>query len=160
MKKQKHLFIVAIIMIIALLSSCNQTETITCGACGASVPSDAIFCSKCGSSVAAETTLAPEVTQATENTAPSHVHAWSEWTTTIEATCTAEGNQERSCSCGEKETQSIATIAHTEVVDGAVDATCTKEGKTKGKHCSVCNTVIVPQSTIRTMQFIIVKITA
>ena len=142
MKRQKCLLIAAIIMIISLLSSCNQTETITCGACGADIPDDAIFCAKCGSSVTME-----EVTQGTENTAPSHVHTWSEWTTTIEATCTAEGNQERSCSCGEKEILRIATVDHTETVDEAVAATCEKEGKTEGKHCSVCSIIIVSQKS-------------
>lgn len=37
---------------------------------------------------------------------------------------------------------------HTIVVDKAVAATCTTAGKTQGKHCSVCNTVITAQTTI------------
>ena len=37
---------------------------------------------------------------------------------------------------------------HTVVVDKAVEATCTQEGKTEGSHCSVCNEVLVPQETI------------
>ena len=40
------------------------------------------------------------------------------------------------------------TAAHTEVIDAAVEATCTKTGLTEGKHCSVCNTVLVKQDTI------------
>ncbi|MBO5363441.1 MAG: hypothetical protein J6A46_03855, partial [Clostridia bacterium] len=35
--------------------------------------------------------------------------------------------------------------AHTEVVDKAVAATCTEKGLTQGKHCSVCNEVLVAQ---------------
>ena len=38
--------------------------------------------------------------------------------------------------------------AHTAVVDAAVPATCTTTGLTAGKHCAVCNTVIVEQTTI------------
>ena len=38
--------------------------------------------------------------------------------------------------------------AHTAVVDAAVEPTCTKTGLTEGKHCSVCNTVLVAQTTI------------
>ena len=38
--------------------------------------------------------------------------------------------------------------AHTAVVDAAVPATCTATGLTAGKHCAVCNTVIVEQTTI------------
>ena len=37
---------------------------------------------------------------------------------------------------------------HTEVVDEAVAATCTTDGKTEGKHCSVCGEVIVAQTVI------------
>lgn len=37
---------------------------------------------------------------------------------------------------------------HTEVVDKAVGATCLTDGLTAGKHCSVCNTVIVKQETV------------
>ena len=37
---------------------------------------------------------------------------------------------------------------HTEVVDAAVASTCTTDGKTEGKHCSVCNATLVAQKTI------------
>ena len=45
-------------------------------------------------------------------------------------------------------TEEIAKKAHAVVVDSAVAATCTAAGKTEGKHCSVCNEVIVKQETI------------
>ena len=38
--------------------------------------------------------------------------------------------------------------AHTAVVDAAVPPTCTKTGLTAGKHCAVCNTVLIAQTTI------------
>ena len=39
-------------------------------------------------------------------------------------------------------------IPHTEVVEKAVEPTCTKTGLTEGKHCSVCNTVLVEQKVV------------
>jgi len=38
---------------------------------------------------------------------------------------------------------------HTEVIDYAVEASCTGTGLTEGKHCSVCNTVIKKQETTK-----------
>ena len=37
---------------------------------------------------------------------------------------------------------------HTEVIDEAVEATCTETGLTEGKHCSVCKEVLVAQTVI------------
>lgn len=45
-------------------------------------------------------------------------------------------------------TVTIPATEHTVVTDKAVDATCTETGKTEGKHCSVCQTVLVKQETI------------
>ena len=77
-----------------------------------------------------------------------HVHAFGEWTTVKDATSTVKGEQERICSCGEKETQSIDATGHTEVVDAAVAATCTTDGKSEGKHCSVCSETLIAQNNI------------
>ena len=76
-------------------------------------------------------------------------HTFGEWNTTKAATCTAEGTQARTCEvCGKVETQTIKALGHTEVIDKAVAATCTKTGLTEGKHCSVCNAVIKAQETV------------
>ena len=42
----------------------------------------------------------------------------------------------------------IPAKGHTEVTDPAVPATCEVAGKTEGKHCSVCNKVLVEQTMI------------
>ena len=43
----------------------------------------------------------------------------------------------------------IPASGHTEVTDAAVAATCTTDGKTAGKHCSVCNEVLVKQEPVK-----------
>lgn len=58
-----------------------------------------------------------------------HEHAFGEWQIALEPTCVAEGIEERTCECGEKETKAIPMIAHkkgnwVEVLA----ATCTEEG--------------------------------
>ena len=42
----------------------------------------------------------------------------------------------------------IPANGHTEVTDAAVEPTCTMAGKTEGKHCSVCNAILVAQTEI------------
>ena len=69
-----------------------------------------------------------------ERTAPGH--------TSGEATCT----EAYVCdACGK--TVEEAT-GHTEAIDEAVAPTCTTEGKTEGKHCSVCGEVLVAQEVL------------
>lgn len=47
------------------------------------------------------------------STNPQHIHAFEEWETVKDATCTEEGTKERYCTCGEKQTATIAMKAHT-----------------------------------------------
>ena len=77
------------------------------------------------------------------------VHKFGEWTITEEASCTKDGEKVRVCSlCNKTETETIPATGHTEVIDKAVEATCTKTGLTEGKHCSVCDAIIKAQKTV------------
>lgn len=89
------------------------------------------------------TTKAPTTTTTT-----AHTHTYSDWKITKAATCSAEGVEERVCSCGKIEIQSIAKLGHAVVIDKASAATCEKSGLTEGKHCSTCNTIIVKQEAV------------
>ena len=75
----------------------------------------------------------------------------------VVATCKAEGSYDSVVYCSvckeeiSREKKTIAKKAHTEVVDSAVAPTCTETGLTEGKHCSVCNEVIVAQKIVDTI---------
>ena len=66
-------------------------------------------------------------------------HKW------IDATC----EKAKHCEICNKEEG--ATLGHTEVVDEKVEPTCEEAGLTEGKHCLVCNKVLVEQQTIKAL---------
>ncbi len=59
---------------------------------------------------------------------------------------TDDGGHEAKCKVSV--VQPCALLGHTEVIDEAASPTCTETGLTEGKHCSVCDEVIVKQVTI------------
>ncbi len=71
-----------------------------------------------------------------------------------EASCTVDGSYDLVVYCNDcgnvisRETVVLTAPGHTEVIDPAVPVTCTTDGKTEGKHCSVCDEVLVAQQTI------------
>ena len=76
-----------------------------------------------------------------------HTHSYESVVTA--PTCTEAGYTTYTCACGDTYTaDEVAALGHTEVVDAAVGATCTETGLTEGKHCSVCNAVIVAQEEV------------
>ena len=130
---------------------CGKTETQTIAKTGhKSVTDKAIpatcttdgktegsHCSVCGAVIKAQ-----DIIKATG-------HKFGNWTTTKSSTCTESGTQIRKCeTCGATESKSLSAKDHTEVVDKAIPATCTTDGKTEGSHCSVCGAVIKAQTVI------------
>ena len=81
-------------------------------------------------------------------TEPAHDHSYVQ--TVVEPTCTEQGYTLYKCNCGEEyKDDYIVALGHAEVTDEAVAATCTTTGLTEGKHCSVCDTVLIKQETIK-----------
>ncbi|MDE6585070.1 MAG: hypothetical protein K2K80_00110, partial [Clostridia bacterium] len=82
-----------------------------------------------------------------EDDTQTHEHSYVE--SVVEPTCTEKGFTLYTCTCGESYKDNyINANGHTEATDEAISATCTETGLTEGKHCSVCNTVLVKQEVV------------
>ena len=104
-------------------------------------------CSVCGEVITAQKEI------------PALGHSWGEWTVTTPASCTATGEETRTCDrCAATEKRELAKTGHREVVDPAVEATCTATGLTEGKHCSVCHAVIVAQEVVPMKEHTVVTV--
>ncbi len=120
----------------------------TCTATGLTQGS---HCSVCDAVIVAQTEI------------PANGHSYGELIAEVAATCEAAGTKAHyeCANChqlfvdteGEKtevtaEELAIEKLAHTVVIDEAVEPTCTATGLTQGSHCSVCGEVIVAQEVL------------
>jgi len=73
-----------------------------------------------------------------------HTHSYGEWSVTRVSTCSEAGVQERTCSCGHKETEALPLSDQHNYVDSkeGFEPTCKSEGALK-YVCSDCNHVKV-----------------
>lgn len=155
--KRTFLFIFLLILLF-IFTACNK---FTCDNCGKKIKEDVNFCPYCGDTLGqnvnnpnnsnTENNDGEEENSNSSNITVVCQHTFGNWDTLKQATCNEEGKLVRTCTkCSVTEESTIfKTNIHTEVIDVAVLATCTVDGKTEGKHCSVCGKTIIAQTVVK-----------
>lgn len=67
----------------------------------------------------------------------THDHIFGEWKITEKAGCLNDGERQRTCACGEVETENIPSLGHIGS-STVIPPTCVSNGYTKN-HCNACN---------------------
>ena len=81
-------------------------------------------------------------------------HDWDSGEITKEPTCKEEGERTYHCKrkdCTKTKAETIAKVAHKEVIIPAVSPTCEKKGSTAGKKCSECGLIIENPQEIKAL---------
>ncbi len=106
---------------------------------------EVVYCTGCGEEISRNTVIGSTVDHKPAKAVKENIR---------EATCTRSGSYDNVVRCSvclaeiSRTTVDTGAKGHTIVVDKAVEPTCTQTGKTVGSHCSVCNVVIVAQTTV------------
>ncbi len=102
-------------------------------------------CTKQGKTAGKKCSVCDKIT-AEQESVSALGHELDDYKITKKPTCTAQGEETAKCTrCTYTKTQSVARIPHTEVTVKAVAPTCTKQGKSAGKKCSVCDKITAEQ---------------
>ena len=135
MKKTLWLSLLLTLLLVACVSCNNNTTppTDTTAPDTPEVTTQATETDVSGTTNVSET-AAPEP----ETTEPVHTHAWGDWTTVREATCADAGIKERSCACGEKETQPLDQTSHTFGDWLTINQPTCEDGGLAQRYCSIC----------------------
>ncbi len=118
-------------------ATCQDTEE--CGSQKSDVAPHTYAEGKCSVCGAADPNYTPVCTE----------HTYGAPVETKAPTCTEKGEKTLTCTaCGETMTQEVAPNGHTEVELEGKAPTCTETGLSKGKKCSVCDTILTAQVEI------------
>ncbi len=119
------------------------------------IPAVAPTCTATGLTEGKKCSVCNEIIKAQE-TAPATGHTGSEAVKEnfVDSTCSTAGSYDSVVYCSvcnaevSREAVAVEKKAHTEVIDAAVEPTCTEPGKTEGKYCLVCGEVITAQTVV------------
>lgn len=82
----------------------------------------------------------PPTSSPTPTNTPEHIHDWSGWEITIEATCGADGERKRTCkTCNESQTESIPATGNHTLTHVSEDKECVR---IEYDLCSVCGAIL------------------